>query len=126
MPCSYCYPLAACGGNDAEPTATNPESTEEAAPVSGGDGEDISDIPDLDLGDGSYELSPDVPEPDPAEDAPERYRAIVSQADIYEYGEPIDGADISYQYALVQMKQGDTVPALLVEQLVEDNIIKYP
>lgn len=99
-------PLAACGGDDAEPTATNPESTEEAAPASGVDGEDVPGIPDLDLGDGSYELSPDVPEPDPAEDAPEQYRAIVSQADTYEYGESIDGANISYQYALVQMKQG--------------------
>ena len=56
---------------------------------------------------------------DPVADALAQYRAIVSQADTYDYDSYADEAEISYLYALVQMGPEDTVPTLLLEQISE-------
>ena len=55
-----------------------------------------------------------TPEPDPITDAMAQYRVIVGQAASYDYG-AVDPTG-TYRYALVQMRAGHKVPALLLEQ----------
>lgn len=88
--------LTGCGGQTPDPDADQSEQrTEEPA-----------DVPP--------EPAPE-PEPDPVELALEQYRAIVGQANTYDYGTTDDPTG-AYRYALVRMAPADTVPALLLEQ----------
>ncbi len=93
--------LTACGGgNNAEPpSGTSAES------------EDESNLSESTL----EHVTVDEPEPaKPEEPALEQYRAIIGQADTYDYGN--EATPIGYQYALVQMQSGDAVPTLLLKQ----------
>lgn len=78
--------------------------------------ESILDASGLDVLHPEEAEEPEEPEEaaDPAALALEQYRAIVTQADTYDYGS--GGTPTGYTYALVQMQPGDTVPTLLLEQ----------
>ena len=99
MAASLLLSLAACGGGGTsaeEPsqkpsTEQTPEPTPEPTP----------------------ESTPE-PTPDPITEALAQYRVIIGQAASYDYG--ADDPTGDYRYALVRMRAGSEVPALLLEQ----------
>lgn len=54
--------------------------------------------------------------PSPIDEALEQYRIVIANASSYQYDPYGVSPSGSYRYALVQMKPGDTVPTLLLEQ----------
>lgn len=61
------------------------------------------------------ETETEPPKPDPLAAALEQYRMIVSQAAAYDYGAIAEPTGV-YRYALVPMRAGEEIPALLLEQ----------
>ncbi len=92
--------LSACGGGNAKSTSgTSAESGEER---------NLSETtPEA--------VNLDVPEQaKPEALSLEQYRAIIGQADTYDYGN--ESTPTGYQYALVRMQSGNAMPALLLKQ----------
>ena len=93
--------LASCGGGGANDGKPSPEPTPERTPEP------------------TLEPAPE-PTPDPVADALAQYRVIAGQAASYDYG--ADDPTGDYRYALVRMRTGYEVPALLLEQDTEFGI----